>query len=89
MNWWKKLKQFFGIKTKIITRNERISLREKFNTVLQPRYHYTTTSWECHLYEQKTYGKCSFTDNCRFCEKEKNGEIITEDDKIDTILFLG
>ena len=57
----------------------RQKLRDRFNE--QPISHYNQTSWEYHRYEQKEYGKCIYTDHCRFCEKEKNGEVITEDDK--------
>lgn len=63
-----------------------MSLRERFNRVRTP--HYNRTSWEYHQYEQETYGECRYTENCRFCEKIKKGETITEDDKIDAMTFF-
>ena len=70
----------------IMNEEDRQKLRDRFNKQLIP--HYNRTSWEYHQYEQKTYGKCTYTDNCRFCDKEKNKETITEDDKIDAMTFF-
>lgn len=69
-----------------IKANTTQSLRDRFNKVRTP--HYNRTSWEYHRYEQEEYGKCSYTDHCRFCEKIAKGETITEEDKIDAMTFF-
>jgi hypothetical protein len=102
-SFWKKIKRWFScdvierpitptpdrdklIDGKWYSTEHSGSLRDRFNRIRSP--HYNRTSWEYHEYEQKTYGKCSYTANCIFCEKIKNGEPIMEVDKIDAMTFL-
>lgn len=42
-------------------------MRDIFNTKLF--FHMNRTSWEYHQYEQETKRKCTYTENCRFCEE--------------------
>jgi hypothetical protein len=76
-----KTKKRFGWKILIIMNEKKKTLRERFNT--ERFHHVNDTSWLNHQYEQETYKKCTYTENCRFCEKIKKGETITEEDKID------